>query len=154
MRIRFSVTIWLAFILVFPSLAAADSETAAALAGFLPDTIGMFTAQEPAKAEEIQDPSGIRYRIQRPYNSTQGHLGLVAISYGDAVEGTFPEGEHGTMAGYEAVMEPAQMNMVAATVRIKDNMHITLVVFNSEDPAMIETLLRGLDLAGLEAFEQ
>jgi hypothetical protein len=152
----------LAIILIPIFVVNTFSQSAAHLAAFLPDTLGDFVATKAAvkkeKHENIKDDS-VQTRVQRGYSSPKGLMAVIAIMHGhgvpDYIRRVFSKkGTPVSISKFDAIVWPhgkkGQIsNSITVSVKILNNMMVTIMVLNTTNKKYPLSILQKLDLKSL-----
>jgi hypothetical protein len=155
-------SLYLAIILVPFFAINTFSQSAAHLATFLPDTLGDFIAIKAAvkkeKRENIKDDS-VQARVQRGYSSPKGLMAVIAILHGhgvpDYIRGVFlKKGTQVSISKFDAIVWPhgkndQMTNSITVSVKILDNMMVTIMVLNTTNKKYPLSILQKIDLKSL-----
>ena len=138
------------------------SQSAAHLATFLPDTLGDFIAAGVTVKKEKHDDmknDTVQARVQRRYRSPKGVIAVIAIIHGhgvpDNIRGVFSKkGTLVSILGFDAIVWPQNkndqiLNSITVSVKILDNMMVTIMVLNTTNRKYPLSILQKLDLKSL-----
>jgi len=163
MRIKNSLCFAIIFIPIFAI--NTYSQSAVQLATFLPDTLGEFIATKAAVKKEKHGGSkgdSVQVRVQRGYSSPNRPIAIVAIIYGNGVpeiiKGVFSKkGTLISISKFDAIILPHEKNdpiskSVRASVKILNNMIVTIMVVNTTNKKYPISILQKLDLKGLSTL--
>jgi hypothetical protein len=142
------------------------SQSAAHLATFLPDKLGDFIATKDVVKKEKHNDSkndSVQARVQRFYRSPKGLIAVIAIAHGhgvpDNIKRVFSKkGTPISILKFDALVWPHKKNgsfsnSVTVSVKILDNMIVTIMVLNTTDKKYPLSILHKLDLKGLSTTQ-
>ncbi len=153
---------WLAIILIPIFAINTFSQSAAHLATFLPDTLGDFIATgvtvKKEKHVDMKDDT-VQARVQRYYSSPKGPIAVIAIIHGqgvpDYIKAVFSKkGTPVSILKFDAIIWPQGKNdeisnSIKVSVKILDNMMVTVMVLNTTNNKYPLSILQKLDLKRL-----
>lgn len=138
------------------------SQSGEHLATFLPDTLGDFVAIKPAGKKEKHDETRydiVQTRVQRSYKSPKGLMAVIAILHGqgipDYIKAVFSKkGTPISISKYDAIIWPKGKddpisNSITVSVKILDDMMVTIRVLNTTNKKYPLSILQKLDLKNL-----
>jgi hypothetical protein len=138
------------------------SQSATHLATFLPDTLGDFIATKAAvikeKHEDMKNDT-VYARVQRFYRSPKGLIAVIAIVHGHGVPDNIrrvfsKKGTPVSILKFDAIVWPHKKNdpisnSITVSVKILNNMMVTIMVLNTTNKKYPLSILHKLDLKSL-----